>query len=515
MEEQKNYIIYSYEFEKDVYVGLTKDMKRRDREHRGIAYKKKDSLKNYSVEHNVEIPQPRVLETNLTETESVLKEDNWLKFYRDNGYGIINVGKTGLNHGSLGNTAVQRREKPEKRLKMEMIDEKLKDGTLTDDEAVSCFWRFSTKTQMSKEYGSLYTFCRERGLLDRFPKKKKPESLNLSFSGTIEIGDEKKLVEVERAPGFFLDVENGVAVRKYKRHFKKLAMLEDDEGYLKCRVRFGQQVKEVYYHNLLASCLGIRKKFTVSYRDGDRKNVRADNIVFGGIEFDTASTFNGNIILTDGGTIIDRRKNTVVTPEKTEDGLYFDGIEIGLMVYNYFKKRVDLKYGRIVHLDGDVFNNHLDNLFLPGDDIVKMEPNSKGTYTVYIDNGNGRTLVGNFSHRRHATEARDVLSVEIKRNPYWSQWYDDVKTKKIDPIIEDDREKTKYEMRVESSGCYWFEPRKCWKSKIYYKGKERSLGYFNDFESGKLMYELASLYIKYGKFERWFKDIEYERKYAE
>ena len=493
----------------------TKDMKRRDREHREIAYKKKDSLKNYSVEHNIEIPEPRVLETNLTETEAILKEDNWLNFYKDSGYGIINVGKTGLNHGSPGNTTIQRKEKPERKLKMDVIDEKLRNGTLTDDEAVSCFWRFSTKTQMSKEYSSLYTFCRERGLLSRFPKKRKPKNLSLSFSGVIDISDENKLMEIERAPGFLVDVEDGIVVRKYKRHFKRIAMFEDDEGYLKCRIRFGQQVKEVYYHNLLASCLGITEKFTVSYRDCDHKDIRVGNIVFENLTCDTAFTFNYDVILTTDGTLVNRRRNTVIIPDKTDDGLYFDGVEIGLMVYNYFKKRVDLKYDRVIHLDGDIFNNRLDNLFIPGDGIVKIEPNSKGMYAVYIVNGNGQILVGNFSHRRYAMDAQDILSGEFKRNPYWTQWYDDVKINKIDPIIKNDKEKTKYEMRAESSGCYWFEPRKCWKSKIYYKGKERSLGYFNDFESGKLMYELASLYIKYGKFERWFKDIEYERRYVE
>ena len=78
MEKEKNYIIYSYEIGSHVYVGLTKDMKRRDKEHRGIAYKKKDSLKNFIVENHVEMPQPKILESNLSETEAISKEDNWL-----------------------------------------------------------------------------------------------------------------------------------------------------------------------------------------------------------------------------------------------------------------------------------------------------------------------------------------------------------------------------------------------------------------------------------------------------
>lgn len=514
MEKEKNYIIYSYEIGNHVYVGLTKDMKRRDKEHRGIAYKKKDSLKNFIVENHNEMPQPKILESNLSETEAISKEDNWLRFYKDNGYKIINKGSTGLHHGSPGNTLFEKKEKPERNTKMSEILAKIKDSTLTDDEAISCFWRFSTKTQMSKECGLLYSFCRERGLLDRFPKKKKPAKMKMVFDGAVEC-DETSLLGIPKTTGFFIDPGKGLVVRKYKKHCKKVSFNTDDDGYFKCTVMFGQQVKEAYYHNILASCLGIVDGFVVSYKNEDHSDIATENIQFEKITGNTAYTFDPHVVVTQEGTLINRKRNTVIIPERTEDGLYFNGIEVGSIVYNYFKKHIDLKYDEVVHLDGDVFNNNIENLFFQGDDIIKMEIDTDGKYVISVLNGCGRIHVGTFTNKRFARDAHEVLVKKLASNPYWPQWIDEMKTNVISPLIEKDREKTKYEMRVESSGCYWFEPRKCWKSKIYHAGKEWSLGYFNSFESGKLMYELASLYIKYGKFERWIKDVEYERRYVE
>lgn len=514
MEKEKNYIIYSYEIGSHVYVGLTKDMKRRDKEHRGIAYKKKDSLKNFIVENHVEMPQPKILESNLNETEAISKEDNWLKFYKDNGYQIINKGSTGLHHGSAGNTSFEKKEKPERKSKMSDILEKIKNSSLTDDEAASCFWRFSTKTQMSKECGLLYNFCRERGLLDRFPKKEKPTNVKMVFDGAVEC-DESGLLEIPKTAGFFIDPGKGLVVRKYKKHYKKVSLKPDDDGYFMCTVMLGQQVKEVYYHNVLASCMGIDGKFVVSYKNGDCGDITMGNIQFEKITSDTAYTFDPHVVVTQEGTLINRKRNTIINPEKNENGLYFNDIEIGSIVYNYFKKHIDLKYDKVVHIDGDVFNNNIENLFYGVDDIIKMEINADGKYTISVLNGGGQIHVGTFSNKRFARDAHEVLVNKLSGNPYWPQWIDDVKSNDISKLIEKDREKTKYEMRVESSGCYWFEPRRCWKSKIYHNGKEWSLGYFNDFESGKLMYELASLYIKYGKFEKWIKNIEYERRYVE
>lgn len=95
--EMKNRLIYVYEFNNGfAYVGLTNDIKRRDRQHRGISWngKKKapkhDSLYQYSEETGNIIPEPKILEESLTVEEAKLAENKWMKNYSDNGWTLIN-----------------------------------------------------------------------------------------------------------------------------------------------------------------------------------------------------------------------------------------------------------------------------------------------------------------------------------------------------------------------------------------------------------------------------------------
>lgn len=62
--ERYRYLIYAYEelTTHSVYVGLTNNLERRDDEHRNPVPSKKDSLYKFCLEHNVEIPKPKILE---------------------------------------------------------------------------------------------------------------------------------------------------------------------------------------------------------------------------------------------------------------------------------------------------------------------------------------------------------------------------------------------------------------------------------------------------------------------
>lgn len=101
----KTQIIYVYEFpNKHVYVGLTCNLYNRDHQHR--SNKKNDSVFKYSKENNVEIPEPKILETNLTRLESKEKEQYWANYYKNNGYVLINKCKCGSLGGNTKQTEI-------------------------------------------------------------------------------------------------------------------------------------------------------------------------------------------------------------------------------------------------------------------------------------------------------------------------------------------------------------------------------------------------------------------------
>ena len=81
--------VYRYYFtnENAVYVGRTIYPDLRDRQHRT---REKDSVLKFSIENNAEIPEMEVLEENLTVLEGAEREAYWAKYYKDNGFTMIN-----------------------------------------------------------------------------------------------------------------------------------------------------------------------------------------------------------------------------------------------------------------------------------------------------------------------------------------------------------------------------------------------------------------------------------------
>lgn len=81
--------VYKYYFnEKNaVYIGRTVYTELRDHQHRTVT---NDSVFEFSKKNNLEIPKMEIIETNLTILEGSSREIYWGKYYRDNGYEIIN-----------------------------------------------------------------------------------------------------------------------------------------------------------------------------------------------------------------------------------------------------------------------------------------------------------------------------------------------------------------------------------------------------------------------------------------
>lgn len=97
------HLIYGYfdEDNKFCYIGLTKRLKRRHRDHQRELRNnpgKYDSVMTYFKGINKQLPDPVVLESGLTPKEAQEKEEYYIEYYKSNGYSIINIAKA----GSLG-----------------------------------------------------------------------------------------------------------------------------------------------------------------------------------------------------------------------------------------------------------------------------------------------------------------------------------------------------------------------------------------------------------------------------
>lgn len=93
------YLIYSYEDNDNrvAYVGLTHTFKRRHSEH-----KCQGSVFKYFSQNNKVVPDPIILEDNLTAEEAREKEEFYRNQYVNKGWVMLNKAKTGAQSSSLG-----------------------------------------------------------------------------------------------------------------------------------------------------------------------------------------------------------------------------------------------------------------------------------------------------------------------------------------------------------------------------------------------------------------------------
>ena len=108
--EEDDYLIYVYidEETKSVYVGLTYQLRKRDKRHRNGQIKKGvrkfDNLNKYFKSIGKEIPEPIVKMTNLSAEQAQWAEDWYKMAYKDAGWNVINKAKTGIGVSALGGT---------------------------------------------------------------------------------------------------------------------------------------------------------------------------------------------------------------------------------------------------------------------------------------------------------------------------------------------------------------------------------------------------------------------------
>ena len=107
LENGRIYSVYRYVFEqksdKYVYIGLTMRPKIRDRRHRiGDS-----SVYDFSQKSGMPIPPMEIIETNLTQVEARIREDELVREYTSNGFVLLNRAKTGRMIGSVGGMHVK------------------------------------------------------------------------------------------------------------------------------------------------------------------------------------------------------------------------------------------------------------------------------------------------------------------------------------------------------------------------------------------------------------------------
>ena len=278
----------------------------------------------------------------------------------------------------------------------------------------------------------------------------------------------------------------------------------------------------VPYHCILAKALDIKFDYIVKYKDNNTYNISKDNIQF--IETDYSKSkqiFDSECVVFNDGTLIERKTKMVpLVIKKEKNGIFYKGINVDKIVFNYFNYPIDFLEDEILHKNGDEFDNSSENLecrtTLPRKrstkvlNMVEVE-NEEGTFKIYINDGEEKMFIAKTSDNIAATDIREALITKLRLNTYWKQWIKNFKEFEVPEYIENVRKRRNDVIRCESSGCYWHAPRNCWKSKIYYIDKEYSLGYFKTFEEGKMLYEEAAAAIKYNVFENWYKTIENRR----
>ena len=96
--------IYSYEFKEYnlVYVGLTNNRERRDREHHGNTKRGMTTVRKFALEHKIENYKPIYHYANLSMQEAGEKEKEVLDLYISNGWQPLNMKKVGPISSSIG-----------------------------------------------------------------------------------------------------------------------------------------------------------------------------------------------------------------------------------------------------------------------------------------------------------------------------------------------------------------------------------------------------------------------------
>ena len=148
LREKHDSEVYAFidEEKKVVYVGLSIDTNQRKRAHKTD---RKSAVKKF---FGNDIPEPKVLMSQLTIDESTYWEDYYKNKFRNEGYTLLNIAATGLGTGSIGGIS------------------KWSSKEAVFEEA----HKFHSRSEYKKKSGGAYNHARSNGWLDEMPWLTKP-----------------------------------------------------------------------------------------------------------------------------------------------------------------------------------------------------------------------------------------------------------------------------------------------------------------------------------------------------
>ena len=173
-EKIDNVYVYIFIEQNAVYVGRTIDIIGRDWSH--IFYEK-DVVHKFAVKNNIDVPKMTILEKGITITEGLIKEDEWVNWYKNKGYIILNKKKTGLKSGSLGalntgkwtyekcyklaltcNSSTEMSKKSEYAYRKALKRQWIKDYTWFVPKIKHNYWNYETCYEEAKKYKTIKEF---------------------------------------------------------------------------------------------------------------------------------------------------------------------------------------------------------------------------------------------------------------------------------------------------------------------------------------------------------------------
>lgn len=198
--KENSYVIYAYELEEfnSVYVGLTNNMKRRDKEH---LFDEKEKLSLFCKENDLPYPEYKILEKDLKSSEAKKQEKYWVDFYKYNGWEMFNIAKPGALGSSIvkwtKNTLQKEADKYQSRSKFQkksggaymaalrkgIMDELFKNHSnlgRTNRQVIPGYWtedklqeeanKYKTRGEFQKTSKGAYQASLKKGLMDKLFK---------------------------------------------------------------------------------------------------------------------------------------------------------------------------------------------------------------------------------------------------------------------------------------------------------------------------------------------------------
>lgn len=403
---------------------------------------------------------------------------------------------------------------------------------ISDDDLRNIMLSFSTKTEFSKNDHKHYELCRNRNLLKEFPKKESKSSKTKYNKGVVNYDDG---VLKYKVGDFLIENKNIVTCKKYGC---KYALNKDDMClyYIyktlisKMRVHFDKYgvpcykigSSYVYFFDVINNFLYNNKYNLFKFKDGNYKNMKITNIENFIIDLNNFSKMAelDTFLINSRGEIYSTKHMMLMEADEINGYLYFRGFRIDKLVVKYFREGYnDLRDIKILHKDGDSLNNDINNLDieLKSKKIYKknflLVENIGETNELYINDhiNNKKYFLGLIKNKKIIDGINVDITNHVVKNSNIEEWIAEYQSLDFKTWQNKDKDINMIELRVNSNGCYYSEVHKLWKSKIFYDGKEYSLGYFHTFDAGKMLYDEAVMYIKCKKFEQWYDNIESHR----